>query len=173
MDPVQSLDSPSGRWLTAQEVVQKLPRGYSEAALEIEEGATCPVGRDECPIGSSDLMVPRPRHAAKLDEPARHEKFVTFTRRFAQDQMVTDDVGQEAGRLHPFSRPAGAGGGPEDSMLEPLKDGLRAGGASQADFVAPHGLLETEREATRVSCDSRQIDARGRAAEMPECRHLG
>lgn len=48
-----------------------LPRGYSEAALEIEEGATRPVRPDRGLVGSSDLMVPRPRYAAKLDEQAR------------------------------------------------------------------------------------------------------
>lgn len=72
-----------------------------------------------------------------------------------------------------FARPAGAVGGTEDGVLEPLKDGLRTGGAIRAEFVAANGLAEAERQATQVSRDQGQVHANRRAADLPERRDIG
>jgi hypothetical protein len=62
--------TPSGFSLPAEEIIQELPRSGPDATLEVEEGAARPVGCNERLVGSPDLMVPRPRHPAKLNESA-------------------------------------------------------------------------------------------------------
>jgi len=70
-------------------------------------------------------MVPRARYAPELNQPTCDHELVVLERGLIEDEVVADDEGQEAGRFHPHTRPAGALSGPEDGMLEPLEDRLR------------------------------------------------
>lgn len=109
--------SSSGWRLATEEIIEQIRWGLPDATLEIEECAARPAGRDEPPVRLADLMVPRARDSAKLDQPARDGEFVALPRGLTEDELVADNKRQEAGRFYSLTRPAGAGGSPEDGVL--------------------------------------------------------
>ena len=117
---------PSVGRLAEQQFLEHLGRGGSDPTGPVQERPACPIGRDQCPVRSTDLMVPRTGYPAQLDQAAGDDELVTVASGRPENEILTDHEAEEVRGLHSCTGPTGARGRPKDGVFEPLEDRLRS-----------------------------------------------